>query len=250
MTKAQLASESGSALLEVLERITSDGELSLGEIGALRSWLEERGEDSSVPAIAWLGELTEGVLRDGRVTQSERVDLILGIERVMPKPARLGAQARRARANQIGAGSTAPPLRSTSVDSATPAQLRYLAALGGTPTTTLTKAEASAEIDRRLCSAASVSNRQMMVLRFWNRLDVADRGRSGVSEWMDEHYDADPDHQAAWKLWKEDSDDRGRQDDPQRVPIGIGSKYLRRVKGGRLGCLLLILLPLVGIATW
>lgn len=118
---------------------------------------------------------------------------------------------------------------------ATAAQLKYLRALGIQGGDNLTKGEASDMIDSAVNSSRSVSNRQMMVLRFWNKIAVAKQGRNRVSEWMDDWYTDDPDRKAAWELWKEDNDDHGRQDSPEKVPLGIGYKYLKRVKSGAPG---------------
>jgi hypothetical protein len=49
---------------------------------------------------------------------------------------------------------------------------------------------------------------------------------------MDQLYEKDPDHQLAWELFKEEAGDAGTSKDPERVPVGIGHTYLRKVKAG------------------
>lgn len=227
LTKAQAASQAGAALLSLLVEVTSDGELSLGEVNQLKAWLEQNGDAADVPAIAWLRELIGDILSDGRVTQDERVDLILAIERVMPKDHRLLATGRRRAAEALTEEPEEPP------EPATEPQCRYILALGGVVPDGLTKESASDLIDSLLSTGRSVSNRQMMVLRFWNRLDVREGGKRGVSEWMDAWYAEDRDRVAAWSIWKEENGDTGRQDNPEKVPIGVGEDYLRRVKSER-----------------
>ena len=267
LTKNQAASQTGTALLTLLVEITSDGELSLGEVEKLRSWLDNNQAAADIAAVAWLRELIQDILADGKITPEERVDLILAIERVLPKEQRLIATERRQAAEAL----TAPPIEEEEDEEdtdddyqqlpeersskpwrpASEAQEQYIVALGGQVAEDMSMEQASKLIDSLLASSKSVSNRQMMVLRFWNRLDVAQGGKRAVSEWMDEWYDEDPDRQAAWSLWKEEHDDRGRQDNPTKVAIGIGERYLKRVKSGstKSGCLVLAGL-VVGALYW
>lgn len=236
LTKGQAASAAGAQLLALLVEFTADGELSLGEVERLRVWLAENNA-TDVPAVAWLRELVADVLTDGRVTSAERVGILLAIERVMPKDQRVIASARRKAAAEVAREDEFEDKRYEVSDgsdygSATEPQRRYILALGGKVTTDMSISEASELIDRLLSSSSSVSNRQMMVLRFWNRVEVSREGRHAVSEWMDVWYAEDPDRQAAWTLWKEDNGDVGRQDNPEKVPLGVGDNYLWRVKNG------------------
>lgn len=102
---------------------------------------------------------------------------------------------------------------------ATEAQLRYLEDLGVNFKFGITKREASKLIDEALNSSLSVSNRQMMVLRFFGKVDLAKKGRHAVSEWLDEWYSEDPSRKTAWDYWKEKNGDVGKQVDPTWVPI-------------------------------
>ena len=92
----------------------------------------------------------------------------------------------------------------------------------------MTKGQASDLITAKL-DTRDVSNRQMMVLRFWDQVKLVSLGRLEVSEWIDEWYSQDHRHLAAWEQWKRDHDDSGGQGDPSVVPIGAGFGYLKRL---------------------
>lgn len=233
LTKAVVTSQRGQELLEVLDNITADGDLSADEVSLLYRWLAEEGDD--VPAFRYLRTLIEDIAADGVLTPGEMLDLFMAIERVLPKAIRERVVARRIEAG-ILLGE--PPVSAWELDPITPAQRSYLQSLGSDPRRFPTKGAASREIERLLSGEGSISNRHMMVLRFWDSLSVAPHGKAAVNAWIDDLYVSNPDYLAAWNLWKSETRDRGRQDDPSIVPIGIGFTYLRRLKqqaggGGR-----------------
>jgi len=227
MTAAQRASAAGAELLVLLVDITRDGELTEEEVARLGHWLVDNEEATRLPAVGFLRDIVTRVVDDCRLDADEVLDLACAIERVLPKEQRLFAKDRRERAEDAAA---ALGRAAGNRELATPPQLKYLRALGVVPPEGMTKEQASDTLDRLLRSRASVSNRQMMVLRFWNHLTVAERGRYGVSEWMDLFYEEDRDRPAAWEWWKEENGDCGHQEPPEKVPIGIGPNYLARVK--------------------
>ena len=112
---------------------------------------------------------------------------------------------------------------------ATPDQLRYLEALGGSTKLDLTKDSAARLIDG-LKYTAPASNRQIMVLRFWNREDLIVSGRLAISRWMDDFYQKDRDHLRAWENFKKETGDDGSQADPNSVGVGAGMEYLQSLK--------------------
>jgi hypothetical protein len=73
------------------------------------------------------------------------------------------------------------------------------------------------------------SNRQIMFLRFWNKMDLVNRSRHEISEWMDAFINEDRTRWMAWDLYKNESHDDGTQHDPSSVPIGAGEKYLKKI---------------------
>lgn len=113
----------------------------------------------------------------------------------------------------------------------TDAQRKFLRSLGGTLRSGASKGEASDTIDS-LLGNKPLSNRQLMVLRFWNRSRVEGEDKRAIIDWLDQFYSEDPDRKRAWELYKEEAEDDGLQGDAERVPLGIGPEYLARVKNG------------------
>ena len=224
----------------MLTDITRDGEISLDEIRTLDDWLERRHERSQVPAVAWLREVVRAVLLDGRVSVEERCDVLGAIERVLPPDARVLARIQRRAAETISATDTPrietpAPAAPGRVKKASESQLAYLRSLGVPhEAATLTMPQASELIDQALSEPSRPSSRQIMVLRFWNRLDLAHQSRNEVSDWMDLWYGEDPRRMDAWKAWKQSSGDDGSQGDPDRVPIGAGNDWIERTAGDKL----------------
>ncbi len=234
LTKAQLSTEDVSSLRALLIEITKDGELSLGEIDTLKAWLTQRVGKCEVPAIHYLLETVNTVIRDGHVSPDDRLEIMLAIERVLPLPDRKEAKAARINAQE----KTAVVEESEEEDeteydadgeSATEPQIAYIRALGGEVPANLGKWEASDLINKLRSRPGSLSQRQMMVLRFWNKLDLAQSGRAAVSDWMDEWYSKDRRHLEAWELYKRETGDDGAQSDPTRVAVGAGYAYLKRL---------------------
>jgi hypothetical protein len=230
LTSKQLSNQLGKQLLHLLCTVTQDGELSLGEIEQLRSMLKATEADIDVPAIPWLRELIEACLADGKVTREERLELLMAFERVLPMEERILAKSRRR--NASAHDEAAPEARSSrwEDDPASDRQIAYLGALGIDVEEGLTKGRASELITACVDQGSTtVSNRQMMVLRFWDRVDIAKGGRGAVSDWMDSWYAQDPRHLDAWTKWKIDNGDQGKQDDPAKVPIGAGYQILAKM---------------------
>jgi len=234
LTKAQLSADAGRGLLDIVCRITADGRVSGEEVGELRAWLKQARTDfADVPPIAALRDVVENALADGTLTNEERSEIVEILLRILPADERRKAKAR--------------------VDGAKPSDTQVIPRIwpksGRSPATegqrgfmrtlridfdehTITKAEAIALIDRKLNSSRDVSNRQMMVLRFWDKVALANRGKRWVSTWMDRWYEDDPRRIAAWERWKAENGDRGLQSDPTVVPIGAGYQIL---DGGTVG---------------
>lgn len=99
LTKQQMETDAGLALLDVIGSVTADGRLSDAEVRQLKWFLDEQ-DTESVPALAFLKDLVGRILADGVVTDSERTELMEGIERVLPASLREGARARRWKAEE------------------------------------------------------------------------------------------------------------------------------------------------------
>jgi len=238
LTKSQCESPVGQALIQLLVEVGDDGLVSSDEVRKLHAWLKENA-NSGLPAIRFLIEVSERILRDDIITPDECYEIQLGMERVLPKAIRQEIAKKRIAA--------IPPMIP---ETATQRQIDYIKALGGKVWPELGKWEAS-DLIQSLLESAPATSRQMMVLRFWNMLELESSGRRQISEWMDSFYYENPSRMDAWDLFKSESGDVGSQRDPSFVPIGIGEKYLHRVAMGdgaqtvpqkRSGCLGLLLL--------
>ena len=241
LTKAHLETWAGSKLIALLSRIAADGKLEDAEIHELRQWLEaHRSKRRQVPAIAWLAEIVEDVLADGVVTSDERIELVLAIERVLPKEEREQAIAARTSDDTL----TDMPTRATKAPkvaaarepkpepASTPRQSRlatepqknYLRSLGIPVPDNMTFAEAGARFaDMRNSRSDQATPRQRMVMRFWGREDIAAQGKSAVSDWLDEWYAGDPRRLDAWEAWKLQNPEINSQRIIDRVPAGAGA---------------------------
>jgi hypothetical protein len=258
LTKRQLAEKGGAELLQILCAIGEDGKVTDDEIVDFKAWLNEH-RHSDIPAISTLSETVDRILADCMVTEDERLELILAIERVLPV-----AERRMVRKARLGEPTSASPddrvltlqdLKETSrrtakeqkeaaeddetgpepydwrIDPATDRQRDYIKALGGRLPINATKGEASNLIESLLGNKPP-TNRQLMVLRFWGLKRQSGEGPREIGEWQNTFYIEDPDRKRAWELYKEEAEDDGRQGDPQGVPFGVGPKYLARIKQG------------------
>jgi hypothetical protein len=240
LTKAQVASSVGRELLDVLVRITDDGEIELSEVRELQAWLE-RNERSieNIPAVGWLSEVVGGILADGEITTEEHVELIRAVERVLPLEERATAQVKRLRAADEGVESAIAARHPTDIEPATERQIIFIKKLGGEVSDGLSKDRASFLIDD-LLNSRGPSARQRMWLCFWDAKKSESVSRQEISEFIDGFYEADPDRRKAWELWKNENPDASRSNDPGQVVRGQGREYLARVKGKGSGCMAVV----------
>jgi hypothetical protein len=118
---------------------------------------------------------------------------------------------------------------------ATEKQIHFIRELGGHPTAAISH-QAASELIETLLVARRVEQarnnpptpRQTMVLRFWNRTDLAGTSQLEVEQWLSQFYQENPRRKAAWELFKKENGDDGSQGDPSWIPIGIGDSYLRK----------------------
>jgi ankyrin repeat protein len=215
LTTAQCATPLGQELLKLLLDVVRDGLVAEGGVRRLNAWLEGN-VDSDIPAINFLLRVLAGIFQ-GMLTTEKAFEIQFAIERVLPKSVRVGVTKRRQEAW----------LHSPLKPKATEAQLEYIRGLGGTPTPGLNIAEASLLIDKLLGNADPPTPRQIMVLRFWNRMDLEQSSKMEVERWLSQFYAEDPSRKAAWETFKMDSGDDGSQQDPSWVPIGASESYLK-----------------------
>ena len=124
---------------------------------------------------------------------------------------------------------------------ATEKQIDFIRSLGGNPPRGLSGAGADELIPRlkaeqreKQAREEPPTPRQTMVLRFWNRLDLADKSKWDVEQWLDKFYHEDFRRKVAWETFKLENGDDGSQRDPSWVPIGVGESYLSKCGSNQL----------------
>lgn len=100
LTKTQLATPAGVELLSLCEGIVSDGRVTETEITDLRDWLN-RNRDSGLPSQDFLAATVERILADGQITPDELAELHKALETVLPPDLRKGAQQARRSAEAL-----------------------------------------------------------------------------------------------------------------------------------------------------
>jgi hypothetical protein len=240
----------GQELVNVLSEIVRDGLATEEGFRRLQQWLGER-PDGQLPAMDFLSRVVGERASKPEFTTRDLFELQFAVERVLPHPLRDRVAAKRqwawwkARAteNQVeslhnlggtpAAGMTkeeAPALIEQLQPRPTEKQLDYIRDLGGTAPPGISGGQASDLIDRLLAEAeARPTPQQIMVLRFWNRMDLANSPKHQVAEWLEQFYKDDPRRKLAWEMFKLEGGDDGSHHDPSTVPIGAGESYLEGV---------------------
>jgi len=265
-------------LLALLTEITREGLVSTDGVQRLNTWLDENS-GSEIPAISFLSNIPE---RLGELTTAKAFEVHFAIERVLPKTIREEVKEKRqeawlhspskpkatqAQLNYIrDLGGKSPPGINIAEASllieqllehsdprpkqyATENQLQYIRELGGSPPPMLTKSQASKLIAELKEGEDSPTPRQIMLLRFWNRMDLANRSRSDVANWLENLYAQDSRRKSAWELYKLQNKDDGTQRDPSWVKIGEGENCLRDLIAWRRKAGLILLAAVVLILT-
>jgi len=212
LTAAQLKLPEIEEFVVLLVNIASDGVLDYEELQKLTDWLNGHIQ-SEIPAVRYMVNLMLRVCADGKVTEQELFEIQLAIERILPKQYRTRIAEARQSAYYNGPASAA--------------QLDAIESCTGSRPFGLTRREASEALDRIYNRP---SNRQLMVLRFFNRMDLATTTRSQISGWLDSFIEEDPARWEAWELFKAENGDDGSQRDPSWVPIGAVQAYITRTR--------------------
>ncbi len=227
LTKAQAESPTGRALIQAILDMCHDGELTMEEIEHFHISL--RTADDTIPAVQVLRALTRAVVADGIIDPVEAYDLKCHFERVLPKEIRgivtthlesIGAPPRAERKQD--------DWRS---DPATIRQIEYIIALGGSTAAGMSKGQAS-DLIEELLLARPPTPRQMMLIRFFDRLDLARSTKEQVSLWIDQVFIHQPSHERAWDRFKIETGRDPASLDYELVPIGAYRQYLREQSAG------------------
>jgi hypothetical protein len=278
LTKAHVATDQGARLVDLLLEIGIDGELTDSELLRLSDWL--KSAPSEIPAIRHLREILDDALQDGVLSKDEKALLHKQIERTLPSTERerlaiarknLAALAKE-RDDAAKEAAAEEKLKAKEKEAAaralerikweeernrpTEPQLNYIRRLGGKLKEKGTRLDASLLIEELLKTNRTITPRQWMILRFWDKTPDANWGKPEVSQWMDDFYSEDEDHQLAWELFKEENGETGISKDPELVPLGCGSEYLQKIKDKRTSgengpnFLGFFILGLIGLGIW
>ena len=209
----------GELLISALVRISADGKLSNSDITALSGWLNKASSLSDIPGLHFLREEVDAVLEDGIISEPERRLLIKSILKVLPAKARELASHQFAVAEKQAANSA--------MQKATPKQAECIKQLGGVFNPGFTQLQADQEIDQLYQSHPT--QRQLMILRFWDRTSLEDKSVEVVAKWLDAWYEEDYHRRIAWTKWHKQNPHCAVDD----VPRGIGISVLREVKSSQ-----------------
>ena len=221
LTKKQADSSLGKELLGILFDVCHDGEIETSEINRLHDFLLDN--PSNIPAFVLLRAQTREMLEDNRIDPIDAYNLKLYFVRVVPKELRGIIETHL---ENIGVPASAEKEPKWHRDPATAKQIDYIIGLGGTVRSGMTKGQASQMIEE-LLERRPPTPRQMMLLRFYNRLDFADRTKDEVSAFIDELFFIDIRYQLAWDRFKRETGQDRYELDPLTVPIGACSQYMR-----------------------
>lgn len=107
LTKLERQSAAGLELIGICHAVTADGSLSADEIADLKAWVAAyRG--SGLPAAGHIHAVLERILADGVITDAERRDLYLALEKVLPPDLRSDVSARRKEGEAFNRARNAP----------------------------------------------------------------------------------------------------------------------------------------------
>jgi hypothetical protein len=224
MNVSEAESEYGQRLLNLLLDICHDGILKIDEVERLHMLL--RNDVAGMPSVDYLRSITREIVADGSVDEVESYRLKKAILRVAPKGVR-GVFADHL--SQIGLPDPAEPLGQPRwrFDEATERQLDLIVRLGGQTSPKMSKGDASDEIER-LLENRGPSARQIMVLRFFDRMDLLSTTKDEVCLWMDTAFHENPRLELAWAAYKRETAMDPRDVDYAKIPIGEYRKYIKK----------------------
>jgi DNA-directed RNA polymerase specialized sigma24 family protein len=222
LTKAQAEGEDGHALLNLMLDICHDGEVTLEEAEDLYGKLRTLSAD--IPAVPYLRCIAREAIADGTIDKHEAYNLKKAMMRVATKEVRGVIETHL---DSIG---LPPPDRSSRSswrgDPATARQLDYIVGLGGQPTDGMAKGEAS-DLIEELLERRPPTPRQVLLLRFFDRVDLMGETKDAVSAWIDEVFARSLRHEQAWMRFKRETNHDPHETDPATVPVGAYRDYLR-----------------------
>lgn len=220
LTAKEAGSQVGKNLIDRTLATCHDGEITIDEVENFHIYL--RTADTSVPAVPFLRAITREIVADGAIDGAEAYRLKCAFERVVPKEVR-GVVSTHLEA--IGLPCTPGDEPAWMRHAATARQIEYIRDLGGLVTDGMTKGEASHLIED-LLERRPPTARQIMVIRFFDRMELTRSSKDEVSEWMDQLYFDEPRYELAWQRFKAETNHDRHCQDPSVVPIGAFRRYL------------------------
>lgn len=221
LTKSELESKTGKEFIEFVEDIGRDGSIDINEISTLLSALQEGGRFNDLVGAAFLRETIMEIISDGNIEQFEVERLRYAISRMLPK--RIRDESDFYSKDKITESRLRKPAWHD--DPASDKQIDLLLKFEISFHPGINKGDASSLISDYIQKKESrPSPRQLMVLRFFDRMDLIDKTKAEITDWMDQWYSVDPKRKEAWENYK--SDNGGDIIDPENVEIGIGLAYL------------------------
>ncbi len=224
MTNREAESETGRALTNMILDMCHDGELTITEVEKLHIFLRNAGDP--FPAIPYLRAITREIVADGSISPAEAYRLKKGMERVVQLEVRK-VVATHLESIGIPMWGDEDYEPEWTKDAATTKQIDLILNLGGKIPPGLTKGEASKQIDY-LLERRPPTPRQIMLLRFFDRLEMANRTKEEVSYWIDELFIHQGEAERAWHRFKLETDHDPYERDPNTVPIGAYKKYRKK----------------------
>jgi hypothetical protein len=223
LTKAECDSPTGKRLIDLIVSMCHDGCLDISEVEQLHIFL--RGDASTMAAIPYLRAITREAVADGAINDAEAFALKLAFERIIPKEAR-GIVTTHLQNIGLPALHEYDEAQAWTEHEATHKQIAYIVDLGGTIAPRMTKGEASQLIEQ-LLERRPPTPRQIMLLRFFNRLDLLQATKDDVSLWLDQLYASDERLERAWDRFKRETNHDPFGQDASIVPVGVFKNYVK-----------------------
>lgn len=227
LTKREAESPFGRRLINQIMSMSDDGDLEVAEVAELHRLLREG--PSEIEAVRFLRKITTGILADGQLDEIEAYELRRAMERVVSKAIRSDLTILLSRIGLPGSSSDwarSPSSESWRSDPMTDKQREFILDLGGQLRDGMTKGEASSLIDE-LLENRPPSPRQVMVLRFFDRLELCSSTKEEVSLWLDDFFFENEHYERAWHRFKVETKHSRNQRNPEVVPIGAYRKYVQ-----------------------
>jgi len=223
MTEQQGQTISGKRLLNIIVDICQDERIELSEVKELHHFLA--ADRSGMIAIQQLHVLTSEAIADDEIDEVDAYRLKTAFVKLAPPSVRGVIETHLESIGYPFWSDDDLEEPAWKRHPATKKQLDFIRNLGGYAPDHATKGEAAMAIDV-LLNDRPVTPRQMMLLRFFDHLELAASSKDEVSEWIDNFYGSDDRYERAWDRFKRHTNHDPYSQDPSVVPIGAYKQYL------------------------